>query len=91
MPLAALARIGIPLALAISGLLAWRIARRDGGFDAPEKPAWRDDSLDDWRRERDARMEEERLHRQSQLHEGERTGKEEVQETQRQQHTRLGG
>jgi hypothetical protein len=49
--------------LAISGLVAWRAARRGGGHGDPS--AWRDDSLDAWRSERDARSEEDRRRRQS--------------------------
>ena len=55
---ALLLRLGMPLALAISGIIAWRASKREDANE--EKPAWRDNSLDDWRKERDAQLEAER-------------------------------
>ncbi|MCA9843281.1 MAG: hypothetical protein KC482_09330 [Dehalococcoidia bacterium] len=86
-----LVALGLPLVLLVGGIAAWRISRKEGSFEAPEKPAWRDDSLDDWRRERDAQLEQERLQRLEATNERLRTGQEEEQDTQRTTHTRLGG
>jgi hypothetical protein len=86
------AAIGLPVLLFVGGIAAWRMSRKEGSFEPPEQPLWRDDSLDDWRKERDEQAEQERLQRlQAGTGERLRTGKEEQQESQRQTHTRLGG
>jgi hypothetical protein len=51
----ALVRVAIPAALALSGVVAWLNRGKDD-----DKPQWRDDSLDDWRQQRDAERERER-------------------------------
>lgn len=78
--------LGMPVAMVISGIAVWRSTRKDN--TKPESPVWRDDSLDDWRKERDAQIEIERAQRpkESLL----KTGSEEQQETQK-RHQRLGG
>ena len=84
--------LGMPLLLFIGGIAAWRVARKEGSFDPPDSTGWRDDSLDDWRRERDELAEQERQQRlKGGTGERLRTGQEEQQESQRQTHTRLGG
>lgn len=75
----------MPLAMALGALFAWLTTRREAN---EEKPAWKDTSLDDWRRERDQQIETER---QARTQDAElRTGSErEEEETQKQQ--RIGG
>ena len=82
-----LAAIGMPLLMAFGGIAAWRLSKNEGAN--PETPAWRDDSLDDWRKERDAVAEERRASRPAELREM-RTGQEEQQETTK-KHQRIGG
>lgn len=86
MNLQILVALGMPAAMLISGIAAWRMAKKDN--TKPETPQWRDDSLDDWRRERDAQIELERAQRprESRL----KTGQEEQTETQK-KHQRIGG
>ncbi len=52
MGLSVLVRLAMPLLLALGGFLTWQRTRAKDDRD-PAKPDWRDDSLDDWRRERD--------------------------------------
>lgn len=87
MPFAILLRLGMPLALAISGIVVWRMSKREND-PHHQKPQWRDDSLDDWRRERDANVEAERAQRASdpELYAG---AEREQESTERQQ--RIGG
>jgi hypothetical protein len=64
-PFQLLSAIGFPLAMAIGGIAAWRLTKKEA--DRESKPAqWRDDSLDDWLKERDAKVEEKRLERLAQ-------------------------
>ena len=56
-------RIGLPMIMAIGGILAWRKTMK--GADDDDKPGWRDTSLDDWRNERESEVEAERLARLS--------------------------
>lgn len=51
--------IGLPIAMVIGAIAAWRATKRDDAA-REEKPAWRDDSLDDWRKERARQAAEER-------------------------------
>ena len=78
--------LGMPVAMFAGGIAAWRASKRQD--DRPETPAWRDDSLDDWRKERDAEAEHRRKNRANEPHTS--TGSEEQQET-TQHHQRLGG
>lgn len=86
-----LAALGLPLAMVIGVVAAWRMSKRDNTPEA-DKSAWRDDSLDDWRRDRDRLAEEERLARETQPHPTarERTGSTEERET-TEKHQRIGG
>lgn len=54
-----LSAIGFPLLMAVGGVMAWRLSKRESAPGA-EAANWRDDSLDDWRKERDAEIEQER-------------------------------
>ena len=74
-----------PLVMFAGGIAAWRLSKKD--TTSPEKPNWRDDSLDDWLTERDSEAERIRLTRAT---EGLTTGSEEQQETKKHQQ-RLGG
>lgn len=58
--------IGFPIAMLISGLVAWRLARRSSD-PRSGRPAWRDDSLAEWYRERERLAEEERRRRHEAL------------------------
>jgi hypothetical protein len=52
----------LPLAMIAGFIAVWRMPKHEG--HAPgEGPKWRDESLDEWRTERDAAAEEERLAR----------------------------
>lgn len=84
--LQALMALGMPIAMFAGGIAAWRASKH---HDAPpDQPAWRDDSLDDWRKERDAAAEAHRRDRTTNPHIS--TGAEEQQETAK-HHQRLGG
>ena len=75
--------------MAIGGVAAWRMTKKENAT-AAEPPAWRDDSLDDWRRERDAAADEHRIVREQETRENhEGAGNEEQVETVR--HQRIGG
>lgn len=54
-PRSPLVRAMASLALVVSAPFAWL-----GSLGEPEQPSWRDDSMDDWRSERDAEREAER-------------------------------
>lgn len=60
-----LAAIAMPLLMLFGALAAW-LTRND----VDQRPAWRDDSLDEWRREREAQAEAERLRRLQEQHPG---------------------
>lgn len=83
--------IGFGVILAAGGIAAWLVSRKNASFDPPEKKQWKDDSLDDWRREREAALEAERQQRTASAGDHLSTGQEEQQETQQKTHTRLGG
>ncbi len=55
-----LATLAMPLLIVLGAVVAWL---NRGAAD--QRPAWRDDSLDAWRRERDAAAEAERRRRQA--------------------------
>lgn len=78
--------LGMPVAMAVSGIAAWRMSKKEGG--KPETPQWRDDSLDDWRKERDAQAELQRTQRPAESHL--KTGQEEQVEVTK-KHQRIGG
>jgi hypothetical protein len=84
----ALSAIGMPLAMVFGAIAAWRLMKHEERREQESIP-WRDTSLDDWRRERDARAEVERTARisdESALREG---STEEREDTRR--HQRIGG
>lgn len=78
--------IVFPILFVVGTVAAWRKSKEDS---TPAPTTWRDDSLDDWRRERDANAHVDREIRvqNAPLHSGGET--EEVSETKHQQ--RLGG
>jgi hypothetical protein len=79
--------LGLPLLMGVGGVAAWRMTKKQDQVSM-EKPAWRDDSLDQWRKDRDTEAETQRIARvQSDLHEG--AAAEEKAETVR--HQRIGG
>jgi hypothetical protein len=93
-PLMLIGSIGLPAVMAIGGILAWRATRRQHVSEEREmtSPAWRDTSLDDWRRERDQQAELERQQREAGVgREGLSEGQEREADTQKKTHTRLGG
>ena len=62
MGISALLSLGLPLVMAIGAIAAWRMTRKEAKKE--EEPAqWRDDSLDEWLRERDAEADAERVAR----------------------------
>ncbi len=82
--------IMLPFLLGMGGVAAWRASRRSDAQEKERATAWRDDSLDDWRKERERMAEEERARRateeESQTHAGStREGDE------KKQHQRIGG
>jgi hypothetical protein len=80
--------VGLPVAMVIGAIAAWRASRKE---DVPEeKPTWRDDSLDDWRKERARQADEERVARAASPESRTTTGKAEEQATEK-KHQRLGG
>ncbi|MEO8541143.1 MAG: hypothetical protein ABI577_15480 [bacterium] len=78
--------LGMPVAMIVSGVAVWRSTKKD--TTKPEAPTWRDNSLDDWRKERDEQAEIIRQQRPNET--ALKTGSEEQQETQK-RHQRLGG
>jgi hypothetical protein len=90
-PILLIGTVGFPIVLAVGGLIAWRAIRAQQEREA-QPATWRDDSLDDWRRERDRAIEAEREQRQ-QRPPGEVHPASESREGDqgRKTHTRLGG
>lgn len=81
--------LGFPLAMLISGVVAWRLARNSSD-PRQNRPVWRDDSLAEWYRERERLAEEERRRRQeAQAREGQ-TSQVTERDDERTEH-RLGG
>lgn len=91
-PIVFIGTVGFPVVLAIGGILAWRKSRQTNDI-RPAAGTWRDDSLDDWRKEREAELEAERARRAANpaapSDEMTRTGDSETEV--RTTHTRLGG
>lgn len=89
MDLSALLMMMLPFLLGIGGVAAWRASKRTEEQDRERAAAWRDDSLDDWRKERERMAEEERARRataETETHTGStREGDE------KKQHQRIGG
>ena len=88
MDLQLLSAVAFPLLMVVGGIAAWRMSKKE--TTRIETPAWRDDSLDDWRKERDAQAEQARAIRPSDDPTHLSTGSEEQQETTK-RHQRLGG
>lgn len=80
-------QLAVPLVLTIGGIAAWRISKRDR-TRAEEPAKWRDDSLDDWRKERDERAEAHRTERATGDPEGTGRGDEQAEQK---RHQRIGG
>jgi len=85
---AALSAIGMPLAMVFGAIAAWRLMKKEDKNEQ-DQPVWRDTSLDDWRRERDASAEAERAARASDPNALLEGATEERQEARR--HQRIGG
>ena len=49
--------IAFPLIMLVGGIYAWKLAKRESAPKPPDKQAWRDDSLDEWRTTREAEIE----------------------------------
>ena len=85
-------RLVLPLFMAIGGVFAWLVTRKGDKEREDPQNQWRDTSLDDWRRERDALAEEERLRRESGAsRDGLSEGQAKEADTQKKTHTRMGG
>ncbi len=80
--------VGLPVAMAIGAVMAWRMSKKENKADI-EPPLWRDNSLDDWRKERDAEIETERLQRIQEAKQPSGAAAEEQSEKKR--HQRIGG
>lgn len=83
-----LSAILIPFLLGIGGTAAFLASRRREEQDRDRAAAWRDDSLDDWRKERAAMAEEERARRTA---EGETHAGSTQERDEKKQHQRIGG
>ena len=82
-----LSAVAFPLMMVFGGIAAWRMSKTDS--TKPDTPTWHDDSLDEWRKERDQQAEAARASRPAeQQHLA--TGAEEQQEVKKHQQ-RLGG
>ena len=80
--------VGLPVAMAVGAIMAWRMSKKENKTDT-EPPLWRDDSLDAWRKERDAEIETERLQRIQEAKQLSGAAAEEQSEKKR--HQRIGG
>lgn len=80
-------QLALPLLLAVGGVAAWQVSKRDRTREDTASK-WRDDSLDDWRKERDAAAEERRVQRAEGPEEV--TGRAEEQQSEK-RHQRIGG
>ena len=80
--------VGLSVLMAVGAVLAWRMSKKENKAD-PDQPLWRDDSLDDWRKERDAEVETERLQRIQEAKQHGGAAAEEQSEKKR--HQRIGG
>lgn len=81
--------LAIPVAMAVGAVAAWRMTRGAQRREE-EAPAWRDDSLDEWRRERDDAAAAERAARTSVARDGLTTGQA-SDEGETRKHQRIGG
>lgn len=81
--------IMMPFLLGMGGVAAWRASKRSDQQERERAAAWRDDSLDEWRRERERIAEEERARREAEVTETRAGSTEERDE--KKQHQRIGG
>ena len=79
--------IGLPVLMVVGAVMAWRHSKQQDVQDT-HAPTWRDDSLDDWRKERDAAARQEREGRTTHATTGEGSTEEKKQEK---THQRIGG
>ncbi|MBA4179861.1 MAG: hypothetical protein C0506_04660 [Anaerolinea sp.] len=86
--LQAFSAVGLPVLMAVGAILAWRMSKKESIQD--EKPAWRDDSMDDWRKARDLEALAEREQRASQPG-GESSGAAAEEKAEKKRHQRIGG
>jgi hypothetical protein len=87
MSVALISAVAFPITMLIGVIAAWRMSKKENAVII-EQPGWRDDSLDDWRKERDAEADRIRVMRhEDPTHEG--GAAEEKAETVR--HQRIGG
>ncbi len=84
-----LTRIGFPLMIVGGAIAAWRMSKAENAPGAI-KPEWKDDSLEEWRKERDASAEAERATRSAEERAGLNEGSTEEKE-QTKRHQRIGG
>lgn len=89
-PILLFGSVGIPAILGIGGVVAWRATRTQQTREVQPK-TWRDDSLDEWRNERDARADAERQGRATEAADGPHGEARAESERVEQRHTRLGG
>lgn len=75
-----IAAIAFPFLLFVGGIAAWQMSKH---ADTAEQNTWRDDSLDDWRRERDAEVARARAERLKELRQYEPPTEEAQQDTAR--------
>jgi hypothetical protein len=85
-----LSAVGLPLVMVAGAIAALRNSKKETREEV-EKPQWRDDSLDAWRRERDAETEAQRLERLSTNPGDRHEGSAEERETKKKKHQRIGG
>ncbi len=89
MNLSAVMMMMMPFLLGMGGVAAWRASKRTEERERERAAAWRDDSLDEWRRERERIAEEERARRAAEVTETRAGSTEERDE--KKQHQRIGG
>lgn len=82
------ASIVFPTLFVIGAVGAWRKHQRERAASAAE---WRDDSLEEWRRERDARAAAERERRFREAQAALHTGRESQEERETSHQQRIGG
>ncbi len=89
---ALISAIVLPMILLVGGIAAWRVTRSEQARSDPAtfQPAWRDESMDDWRKERDAAAEAERQQRTQGVAGEFSTGRAEEQAVEKREQ-RLGG
>jgi hypothetical protein len=88
-PVTLLSAVAFPLLLLFGGIAAWQMSKNRNHEESRPENRWRDDSLDEWRRERDAEIERERAERMNRRAEQHPGSTEEQEETVR--HQRIGG